>query len=60
MTAQENLVISVLEKLEIPFRIFQHPPIPTIEEGMKHWKNIDAQHCKNIFFRNHKGKNTIW
>jgi Ala-tRNA(Pro) deacylase len=56
MTTQEKRVTEVLEKLEIPFRIFHHPPIPTIEEGLIHWKNIDAQHCKNIFFRNHKGK----
>ncbi len=55
MTDQEKQVIKVLEDLNIAYRHFTHPPIPTIEEGLKYWKNIDAQHCKNIFFRNHKG-----
>ncbi|MCF8235204.1 MAG: prolyl-tRNA synthetase associated domain-containing protein [Bacteroidales bacterium] len=56
MTEQEKQVIEVLEDLSIDYRHFTHPPIPTIEEGLKHWKNIDATHCKNLFFRNHKGK----
>lgn len=44
-----------LEKLGIPFEYHEHPPAPTIEEAMKYWKDLDATHCKNIFFRNHKG-----
>lgn len=56
MTEQEKQVIEVLEDLSIDYRHFTHPPIPTIEEGLKYWKNIDATHCKNLFFRNHKGK----
>jgi len=48
-------VIEVLKKLEISFELFEHPPLPTIEIARQHWKNIDAQHCKNLFFRNHKG-----
>ncbi|NQV01908.1 MAG: prolyl-tRNA synthetase associated domain-containing protein, partial [Bacteroidia bacterium] len=32
-----------------------HPPVPTIEEAKKYWKDIEAAHCKNLFFRNHKG-----
>ncbi len=56
----ELKVYEVLKELNIEYRSFNHPPIPTIEEGLKHWKNIDATHCKNLFFRNHKGKNTTW
>ncbi len=48
-------VITLLEELEIPYDLYQHPPAPTIEEAMKYWKGIDATHCKNLFFRNHKG-----
>ncbi len=51
----EDKVLQTLDKLGISYRVFHHPPIPTIEEGLKHWKNIDATHCKNLFFRNHKG-----
>jgi Ala-tRNA(Pro) deacylase len=45
----------ILEKLGISFEYHEHPPAPTIEEAMKYWKDLDATHCKNIFFRNHKG-----
>jgi Ala-tRNA(Pro) deacylase len=45
----------ILNELNISFQYHEHPPAPTIEEAMKYWKEIDATHCKNIFFRNHKG-----
>jgi Ala-tRNA(Pro) deacylase len=46
---------ALLKELNIPFDYHEHPPAPTIEEAMKYWKDIEATHCKNIFFRNHKG-----
>jgi Ala-tRNA(Pro) deacylase len=45
----------LLSDLGIPFEYHGHPPAPTIEEAMKYWKDLDATHCKNLFFRNHKG-----
>lgn len=45
----------VLKKLNIDFEYHEHPPAPTIEIAKKYWKNLDAMHCKNLFFRNHKG-----
>ena len=45
----------VLENLAIPFEYHEHPPAPTIEVASLYWKDIDATHCKNLFFRNHKG-----
>ena len=39
----------------ISYIIHEHPPLPTIEEAMKYWKDFDSTHCKNLFFRNHKG-----
>lgn len=48
----------VLEKLNewgIPYTMYEHPPLPTIELALEYWKNIDSTHCKNLFFRNHKG-----
>jgi Ala-tRNA(Pro) deacylase len=45
----------ILDELNIPFTCFEHPAAPTIEEAMKYWVDIEATHCKNIFFRNHKG-----
>lgn len=45
----------ILDELNIPFTCYEHPAAPTIEEAMKYWADIEATHCKNIFFRNHKG-----
>ena len=41
--------------MDIKFDYYEHPPTPTIEEAKKYWKDIEAFHCKNLFFRNHKG-----
>jgi Ala-tRNA(Pro) deacylase len=45
----------LLDELKIHFDYYEHPPAPTIEEARKYWKDIEATHCKNLFFRNHKG-----
>lgn len=45
----------VLNSLDIKFQYYEHPPAPTIEEAVKYWKDLKATHCKNLFFRNHKG-----
>ncbi|MFZ5939671.1 MAG: prolyl-tRNA synthetase associated domain-containing protein [Bacteroidota bacterium] len=55
MDSRISQVTSLLEELNIPFDLYKHPPVPTIEEAMKYWKDIEATHCKNLFFRNHKG-----
>lgn len=46
-----------LRELNITFDYYEHPAAPTIEEAMKYWVDIEATHCKNLFFRNHKGNN---
>lgn len=56
MENQIQKVLDTLEKIDIEFDIYEHPPLPTIEEAMIYWGDIDATHCKNIFLRNHKGK----
>lgn len=48
-------VLDFLEGHDIPYELHTHPPLFTIEEGLKYWKNLDCTHCKNLFFRNHKG-----
>lgn len=39
----------------ISYELYTHKPLPTIEEALEFWKDIDSVHCKNLFFRNHKG-----
>ncbi|MDR2145742.1 MAG: prolyl-tRNA synthetase associated domain-containing protein [Tannerella sp.] len=45
----------VLDNLNIPFEYLEHPEVPTIEIAKQYWAGHDAKHCKNLFFRNHKG-----
>lgn len=45
----------ILNQLEITFEYYEHPPVPTVKEAAIYWKDFDAAHCKNLFFRNHKG-----
>jgi len=51
----QPVLYKTLEELNIPFEYYEHPAAPTIEEAKKYWKDLVATHCKNIFFRNHKG-----
>jgi len=48
-------VYETLKLLDIPFDYYEHPPVPTVKEAQLYWKDIEAAHCKNLFFRNHKG-----
>jgi len=54
MNGQKKLY-EILDELKIKFKYHEHPPVPTINDARKYWKDIEATHCKNIFFRNHKG-----
>lgn len=54
MVGQEK-VYTVLRELGIEFDYVGHPEAPTIEIAKKYWTNLDSTHCKNLFFRNHKG-----
>ncbi len=48
-------VYQTLEKIDIPYEKYDHPATPTVEDALPYWAKIDAIHCKNLFFRNHKG-----
>lgn len=54
LRGQKELYI-LLDELGIPYNYREHPPVNTIEEATKYWKNYDSGRCKNIFLRNHKG-----
>ncbi len=54
MNGQEK-IYNALKELDIKFEYHEHPPTPTIEIAKEYWKDLDAMHCKNLFFRNHKG-----
>ena len=48
-------VLSFLDLHGIPFELYRHPPVPTVEAALPYWRQIPSAHCKNLFFRNHKG-----
>lgn len=54
MIGQEK-VYQTLEKLGIVFDYIEHPPASTIDIARQYWTGLDSTHCKNLFFRNHKG-----
>ena len=51
-------VLAHLSSLGIPFERFDHPPVATVEDGIREWAGIDAAHCKNLFLRNQKATAT--
>lgn len=54
MTRKE-IVYNYLNEHGIPFSSYDHPEGKSIEEAKKWWKDDGSLHCKNLFFRNHKG-----
>lgn len=48
-------VLAFLDRHGIRYTLYTHPPLFTIEEALKYWDGIESTHCKNLFFRNHKG-----
>lgn len=45
-----------LKEKGISYRSFEHPPLPTAEAAVEHWQDYDCTFCKNLFFRDHKGR----
>lgn len=55
MLGDKQLYAKLVE-MGISFEYYEHPPTPTIEIAIQYWKDIkQTTHCKNLFFRNHKG-----
>ncbi|MBR4460477.1 MAG: prolyl-tRNA synthetase associated domain-containing protein [Paludibacteraceae bacterium] len=48
-------VLLYLEEHHIPYTHYTHPEGKTIEEAKRWWHDDGSVHCKNLFFRNHKG-----
>jgi Ala-tRNA(Pro) deacylase len=57
MTGNQRIdeVLKFLGDHDLAYKLHTHPPLPTIELALEYWKDIDSVHCKNLFFRNHKG-----
>jgi Ala-tRNA(Pro) deacylase len=57
LNRQENRkkVLDFLDSENIDYEVYEHPALDTIDIALEYWKDIDAMHFKNLFFRNHKG-----
>lgn len=50
-----QVVFDFLNQHQIRYSWYEHPEAPTIEIARQHWHQDGSKHCKNLFFRNHKG-----
>ena len=48
-------VYNYLNSNNIEYTTYEHPEAPTIEIARQYWHADGSKHCKNLFFRNHKG-----
>ncbi len=55
MSSRQEQVFSFLQQQGIEYSFYTHPEAPTIEIARQYWHNDGSKHCKNLFFRNHKG-----
>lgn len=55
MEDRKQKVFDYLNQADIPYEWYEHPEAPIIEIARQYWRNDGSKHCKNLFFRNHKG-----
>ena len=48
-------VLDYLNGKGYKYDYYEHPEAPTIAIAKQHWRDDGSKHCKNLFFRNHKG-----
>lgn len=56
MDNRENTVYEYLENLGINYEKREHPAVFTCETAAEFTGDMKGMHCKNLFFRNKKGK----
>ncbi|MDI6698190.1 MAG: prolyl-tRNA synthetase associated domain-containing protein [Candidatus Saccharicenans sp.] len=55
LSPEEKKVLETLDSLGIRWERFEHPPVFTLEESSRYWKDRGGAHCKNLFIRNYRG-----
>lgn len=55
LTNRREKVFDFLSSHQIEYTTYDHPEAPTIEIARQYWHADGSKHCKNLFFRNHKG-----
>jgi Ala-tRNA(Pro) deacylase len=52
----EARVLETLDKMNIPYMRFEHPPVATVKEAEKYGDLHPGAHCKNLFLRDKPGR----
>ena len=52
---RKQIVYQYLDALGVEYTHYDHPEAPTIDIAREYWHDDGSKHCKNLFFRNHKG-----
>ena len=55
MNGVREPILTALQALDIPYELFEHPPVHTADEAAIHWQSIPGAAVKNLFLRNKKG-----
>jgi Ala-tRNA(Pro) deacylase len=55
-STQRQHVHEWLKRNGIRYLEIIHPPVPTATEAAVYWKGYECTFCKNLFFRDHRGK----
>ena len=52
---RKQIVFDYLGRYALRYDYYEPPAAPTIELARLYWRDDGSKHCKNLFFRNHKG-----
>ena len=52
-TTPETL-LTLLDRLQIAYKIHRHPPLRTVEDSKAHRNNMPGLHIKNLYLRDRK------
>lgn len=53
---QKEKVVKHLEDLNISYKLYEHEAANTVADAQEAWSEIAGIHCKNLFFRDTKGR----
>jgi Ala-tRNA(Pro) deacylase len=59
MILSREKVLLMLDRSNFEYRLYEHPPIFTVEDAEQHCSHVPGVHVKNLFLRNKK-KTAYW
>ena len=54
-----EMLMAVLDDLDISYRIFNHPPLRTVEDSKEFRDGMVGAHAKNLYLRDRKKRNFL-